>query len=260
MGIALAATWNPRGEIERFQRLLAQMQAEYAAMSIVVPPGAWVPELGFLEAGVPVILTESVAWGGGRKLCIEQALESRAEHIHYADMDRLLRWIETRPDEWRQTLGAIRHTDYLVIGRTPAAYATHPQSMIQTEAISNLVTGYLVGQHMDVSAGSKGFSRGAAQFLMANTGPVRAIGMDAEWTVLLKRAGYHIAYLEVDGLDWETADRYRERAADVTEQQLAAQAYDADPAHWARRVEIAMEIVTSSIDAAQRALYNPAEA
>jgi len=256
MGIALAATWDPRGEVERFQRLLPQMQAEYAALCIVLPPHAQAPQLAPADNHTPFTLARSPVWAAGRRLSLQQAVESGADFIHYADMDRLLRWIETRPEEWRQALHAIRHTDYLLIGRTSAAYATHPQSMLQTEAISNLVTGYLVGQPVDVSAGSKGFSRRAAQFLLANTAPVRAIGTDAEWTVLLKRAHFRMTYLEVDGLDWETADRYRERAAHAAEQQLAAQAYDADPQHWARRVEIALEIVTSGLDAAQRTLQH----
>jgi hypothetical protein len=254
--IALAATWNPRGETDRLQRLLPQMRAEYAAMCIVLPPDVETPRLSELAEAACLSFTMAPAWSWGRRLSVQQALESGADFIHYADLDRLLRWVEIRPDEWRKTLVAIQQTDYLVIGRTPAAYATHPQAMVQTEAISNLVTGYLTGQPMDVSAGSKGFSRRAAQLVAANTEPVRAIGADAEWTVLLKRAGFSIAYVEVDGLDWETADRYRERAADPAEQKLAAQAYDADPAHWARRVEIALEIVISGLDAAQRNLQH----
>jgi len=68
---------------------------------------------------------------------------------------------------------------------------------------------------------------------------------------LLHRAGYRIDYIEVDGLDWETADRYQTTSARVDEQLKLAEAYDNDPAHWAMRVEFAMEIVQAGLEAAE---------
>ena len=105
---------------------------------------------------------------------------------------------------------------------------------------------------MDVSAGSKGFSHEAAEYLIANTSPVRAIGTDAEWPILLHKAGFRVDYLAVDGLDWESADRYRDHAASPDDQQKAAVQYDTDSQHWALRVEIAREIVESALIAANR--------
>ena len=95
-------------------------------------------------------------------MALQGALDTSADHIHYADFDRLLRWVETCPAEWQQAVESICQSEYLVIGRTPAAYDTHPSALVQTEAISNLVVSYLVGRTMDVSAGSKGISRQAA--------------------------------------------------------------------------------------------------
>ncbi len=39
----------------------------------------------------------------------------------------VLRWMETRPGEWRETVEKIQSCDCLIVGRTQAAYATHPQ-------------------------------------------------------------------------------------------------------------------------------------
>ena len=69
------------------------------------------------------------------------------------------------------------------------------------------------------------------------------------WLLLLQRAGFHVNYIEADGLDWESADRYADAAADWDAQQRAAAAYDAEPKHWARRVEIALEIVERALSA-----------
>jgi hypothetical protein len=64
----------------------------------------------------------------------------------------------------------------------------------------------------------------------------------------LHRAGFRIDYLEVDGLEWESADQFSDQVADELEQKRAAEAYDADPKNWERRVEIAMEIVQAGLD------------
>lgn len=251
MAITLTTTWNPRGEMTRLTKLMPELRRAYQAIVTTLPPTGSQGLINELEKlGIQAI--QNPDWSYGRYLSLQKALETPVDHIHYADMDRLLRWVETQPAEWLQALEALQNADCIVFGRSQAAYQTHPQSLVQTEQISNQVTSYLLGREMDVSAGSKGFSRSAAQFIVENTLPLRAIGTDAEWLVLLQRAGFHIQYMEVNGLDWESADRYKEQAADEQAQRQAAIEYDADPAHWARRVEIALEIVQSGLEAQQR--------
>lgn len=277
MSVHLAATWNPRGESRRFQRLQAFLESLYTGITVIFPPLAdpqavqEIIALGFMAAPVdgPVDLSatklwavRSPDWSWGRYLALKKSLDcfpeqlsgGAATHIQYADMDRLIRWAETNPDSLRQAVNAIQRSDCLIFGRTDAAYRTHPESLRRTEAISNRVVAHLLGCHMDVSAGSKAFSRRAAEFIIANSEPGRAIGTDAEWPVLLQRGGFRIDYLELDALDWETADRYQEQAASVEAQRRAAEAIDRDPRSWARRVEIAMEIVESGLDAYSRIL------
>lgn len=258
MSITLASTWNPRGELGRLQRLLPRLGQVYAQRVIVLKPGT-APALieTLAQAGVRTFTPPE--WSGGRLMALTQALETDAAHIHYADMDRLLRWVETRPDEWQAALQSLVQTDYLLMGRSARAYATHPRALVETERISNRVVSQLVGRAVDVSAGSKGFSRRAAEFLAANCQPGFALGTDGEWTVLLQRAGVHWQYLECDGLDWESADRYQEAAADEAQQAQSAAAYDADPAHWAYRTEVALEVVEQALAASQRILTAPGE-
>lgn len=254
--MVLAATWNPRGEIQRLERMLARLHAAYAAIFVSLPsqpddPGSQAQLLDDL-AGEEIICCVNQDWSGGRYTALKMAVEYNSRWIHYADMDRLLRWVERSPGEWLQTLDMIPSCDYLVIGRTPDAYATHPQVLIQTEALSNAVISYLVGQSMDVSAGSKGFSHQAARYVIENTQPGHALGTDGEWTVLLHRAGFQIAYVEVAGLDWESADRYQMQPANPSQQRRAAVAYDADPANWAQRTAVAEEIIRFGLLTANR--------
>jgi hypothetical protein len=247
----------------------------YSDLVIVMPPAVLselqeipaVQDLGFLllsgkdvlgatfhESQPPLRAVIAPDWSWGRYLSVRKALEAPASHIQYADFDRLLRWVETRPAEWLATVAAIQKHDSLVVERTEAAYCTHPQALVQTEAISNRVVSYLVGKPMDYSAGSKGFSRKAAEFLIANSSPGNALGTDGEWPVLLQRAGFVVESVSVDGLDWESADRYQAQAAGQPDQRRAAEVYDADPQNWERRVQVALEIAQSAISAARREL------
>ena len=86
------------------------------------------------------------------------------------------------------------------------------------------------------------------------------MGTDSEWIVLLQRAGYRVESVEVDGLDWETADRYLDQAADGETQRRAADAYDADPQHWSLRLEVAQEIIEAGFAALARPLAEEEEA
>ncbi|HEX6303139.1 MAG TPA: hypothetical protein VFZ76_03050 [Anaerolineales bacterium] len=170
--------------------------------------------------------------------------------------------METRPEEWRRCLERIPQADCTIVERSEAAWASHPQALRQTERIANFFMSHFLGQVYDLSAGSKGFSRRAARFILANSSespgkPGRALGTDAEWPLLLFRGGFRLQSLQVDGLDWESADRYKEQAVSFDDQRLAAQAYDADPHNWQDRVRIAQEIIESGLDAAHRPLIYP---
>ena len=229
----------------------------YSELAITLPPDVdatiqqAMTEMGQQNQG-QIIGVVTPEWSWGRYRALQIALATPAMHIHYVDLDRLLRWVETRPQEWRQTALSVTAYDCLIVGRTPAAYASHPQALVQTEAISNRVVSYLLSHSVDVSAGSKGFSRQAAEYLVAHCQPGRALGSDAEWPVTLMRAGFTVDYVEVDGLDWEIPDQGQPGAANRSRQRQVAKDYDADPENWKRRVAVAYEIIQSGLEASTR--------
>lgn len=249
MSLALAATWHPRGELARLSRLVGLFKQIYSGIHIVIPPVSdSSQEESFLrEAGARV--NRPSEWSHGRHLALRGALEFPADHIHYADLDRLMHWAESKPGEWQAMSRAIEKGDCLIMGRTPQAYATHPRALVQTEKISNAAFARFFGHWMDLSAGSKGFSRRAVEFLLRYSAPGRALGMDSAWPILLQRGGFRIDYVEADGLDWESADRYLDAVADPEAQRRAAKEYDRDPAHWEYRAQVALEIVQAGVDA-----------
>src|SRR5262249_25350364 len=138
-------------------------------------------------------------WGSGRHAGMRAALETDAQFVHYAGGDRIVRWVGTQPDELRRTIKRIQTDGCLGIGRTESAFATHPLSQQQTERLSNQVCSRLIGERLlDLSSGSKGFSRAAVEFLMRTSPPGGVMGTDSEWVILLHRAGFRADAVDVE--------------------------------------------------------------
>lgn len=252
MTCILTTTWDPRGELGRLQRFYPQLQALYSGIVIVMPAHADADVIAAarLLPGAQIETVES--WPSGRWACLKAALDLPGEIIQYADMDRLLRWIETLPEELAQTVAQLPEADFTIIGRTAAAFATHPQCMQLPEAALNAAFESWFGFAVDLPSGSKGISRKAGQYLLAHTLPANGLGTDAEWASLLFRADYKLNTLWVDGLDWETADRYRDTAADSETQRMAADLYDTDVSHWHYRASLNLEIMRAGLAALSR--------
>jgi len=64
--------------------------------------------------------------------------------------------------------------------------------------------------------------------------------------------GIAIDYVEVDGLDWESADRHRSSAAGAEQQSRLAAQYDLDPANWTYRRKSADAMIRSGTAALRR--------
>jgi len=248
MSVTLSCAWVPRGELVRLQRLIAPLRAIYQeiVVSVHADGGAEVAD-ALMELHIPHIVYDN--WSG-RHATLKLALEkTESTHIHYVDMDRALRWMELHPDELATTAQAIQKTDCLILGRTEAALASHPQVLIQTEKLVNLFFSHIFGRESDFCAGSKGFSRAAAEFILTYDADARALNMDVGWAVLLQRGGFKIDYLAVDGLDYESADQFQAQASDSEVQQKVAEAYDAKAKSWAHRVRAATEITQAGLAA-----------
>lgn len=247
MSVALITAWEPRGEFRRLLRFRPCLTELYTDIIIAAPDHADPTEVAALNAepGVRVVTTPQGAWR--RYVALVESLKTNASHFNYLDTDRAVHWVETRPDELAQAAARVQTTDCLLLGRTEAAWATHPQAMRQTEAIFNHLFSRLLGVEADFGAGARGFSRLAAEYLLARVPADH--WADTAWPVVLWHGGFRLDTLLVDGLDWETPDQYRDEAADSDTQRQAAAAYDADPAHWSSRVWVADAITRAGIAA-----------
>ena len=249
-----ASAWHPRGELERFARLLPTLHELYDQIVISTPPDTSMALIEHMQPWERVQIQRTEQWITGRHTAVGMALDAGADWIHAVDFERMLRWLETHPHEVTSVIEQMQSCDVLVVGRTPAAYATHAQALIQTEAISNAVFSHVLGRKMDFSAGCRGFSRAAAAWILRNSPPVDAIGTDSEWIVLAQRGGFTIDYMEVDGLSWEVPDHHQATVSDEARQREIAQAYDADANNWRFRLDFAQRIVHAGLDALTREL------
>ena len=246
MGLTFAGTWNPRGEQERLQRLYPQLKQIYDVLIVSVPKTIAQEDRMLLQNQLGITVVETPRPGWGRYLSLAAALETGAEHIHYCDVDRLLHWVETRAAEWRSTIQRIRQTDHLIIGRTEQAFHSHPQALVQTERIINAVASSHLGQVVDVGGGSRGLSKTAAQFIVDHTSG--GSWGDVQWPLLLHQAGFPVDYVAVDGLAWETPDRYQNQTASPNQRIQAAERYDQEAQNWAKRTQIALAIIQEGLN------------
>ncbi len=214
--VALVTTLHdPTGRmVEPTRRLLTGLRELYEGI-IVVPTSATSPLLleAISEATVQPLAESDGNIGVGRRHALRLGLGSGAQHLHYCDFDRILHWLGRYPQELVSVLQAIQRHDYLILGRTERAFASHPRVQRDTEAITNHAFSLWFGQSVDVSAGSCGVSRGAAELLLAgSTAPTNAT--DAEWPALVRMMeGRRVGYLETEGLEFETPDYYPEEIA-----------------------------------------------
>ena len=244
--IALAATWDPRLDVPLLRELLPQLAEVYAALVVAVRPEG-MERLRDFPPHPQLAFFAMPQRGWGRYLAIESALAADPDHVHSVDLDHLLYWVHSRPEEWRESLDASQQADCLIFGRSARAWQTYPQAIRQTEQVINDVFSQLLGQPIDFGLGNRSYSRRAAEHIIAHSAPGR--WGDAEWPLRVHRAGYAVAYRAVDGIDWVPSAAGVDYMVDAAARQRMADAYDADVAHWITRVRIAQQIVQQGLEA-----------
>jgi hypothetical protein len=234
-GIALAATLHDppgalRGDIERW---LPQLAARYAPIAIACSPPTAARVRALLaahgaDAGAPPNNTRGPLY----RLALRRAL----------DGDRALHWVARRPAELDRVLARARRGSALLLGRTPRAYASHHQALVDTEAVAaaGFAAGLGLRGRVDFLVPSFVLPRAAAERLLARS-RARGSTMYGEWAALLPGLGVPLGYVECAGLDWETPDRHRDEIRRVG---LAAwRRAMSTPAEWAMRRAMAREFV-----------------
>lgn len=242
--LALASTFHDPGSrlaslVERSARTL---QGLFSEICVCVTPETHSGSVEMVKAGGFRVEKGSTERITTYKRAIEGALTSGPDCLFCCDFDRVLHWVSRYPEELAKTCGEVVKHDFTIIGRTDRAFATHPETQKETESIINAVCSYALGSdsRMDViSATWAGLPRIVRYILDNSSGD--DFGLYAEWPILGFQKASNPAYLEAEGLEWETPDRY--------EEEITAMGYDGwieafqSPEEWRHRVAIARRAV-----------------
>lgn len=253
--LALIATLHdPEGRQARLlEPLAASLEATFPAIMISATPGSAPAGVKRLRELGATVFQEGVpeGWhliGRARRQLLEVALTQGHRQMLLCDFDRLLHWMDVAPEELPAVAEQVHRHDFLVLGRTPAAFDSHPAVQRETERLANHVFAQVTGLRWDITGGARGLSAAAAEYLVRHS-RVDSLGVDAEWPILLRRAGLHVGYLEVDGLSFETADRFADLIATCGGYGAWLAAHVNTPAGWVHRLGLAHEIARAAVAA-----------
>jgi hypothetical protein len=244
--------------VELTQAMLSQLQTLYGALVFLCSQTTSAGILALLRSRGATVHHEHQqpanlsGIGRVRRRALRLGLTTGCDHLHLCDFDRVLHWAAHYPDELRQVIGEITNYDLLILGRTERAFATHPPHQAETERLANLVFSKVYGQERDITSGSRGLSRRAAERLLIHSHEEGA-GVDAEWPLIVSRfRELRSDYLLCEGLEFETADSYQAEIAQAGGLERWLEAQSARPELWLHRLRVACEIAEAALRAAER--------
>lgn len=261
MATVLAATHHdPEGRlIAQTARVMPSLEGMFDGIAVFLTPQSSAEAEASLAGAVTrrgdqTLPTGHLHLGLWRRAALALATEQfpQAERYLFCDLDRALHWAERFPQELQSAIEAAQSYDCLVFGRTPRAFATHPRAQRETEAIANHGFALASGLRWDMMAAARGLSRRAAE-LIVETCTDDTVGSDCSWPLLCRAAGLELGYLEVEGLEFETLDRFGDEIAALGGPQAWLERLDADPRQWATRLGLAQAEIASAIAYAERA-------
>lgn len=177
--------------------------------------------------------------GKARRACIELALRCDSPSIFYIDCDAALHWAQTFPQELERCSQQIHEYDFTVFGRTQHALGTLPVHQRETEDIVNHAFTFATGLPWQLTVGARGLSRRAAQAILSGC-PDEEFTTDVSWPLYLQKVGgFSLSYLEVDGMEYETIDKYPAEVESVGGKAAWITKLDQDPANWIFRMQLA---------------------
>lgn len=251
----LAATLHdPDGAlVSEIRRWLPRLQRAYRSIVVATSPGT-APVVNALleERGAFIGTLAANERGPLYRLSIRRALAEPANRVHYLDFDRALHWARGPMEELEALLTRAPAYPVLLVGRTRAAHTSHHEALVITEKETNryLADGLGVSGRVDFMVPSFILQKDAARDLLAGS-RTRGMGIYGEIAKLLFSLGHDVAYVECNGLDWETPDRDRRTVSRIGLPAYRAR-FDSDD-EWRLRRALKRE-VEAGFDRARRRL------
>lgn len=141
---------------------------------------------------------------------LQLALEDSVDYIMLIDFDRAIHWALHYEDELSTVVEDLRTSEgFTSYVRSSRAFETHPLTQRQTEIVINQIASTVVGQQVDIVSGAYGMDRETAA-LVSKKGNKEDFSFYGQILALPFHEGVKINRLEVEGLEWETPDQFRE--------------------------------------------------
>jgi len=259
--VALALIYHdPKGRLfDQWRRLLPALKNIFAGIAVRGSATAYQPALAYLAKHDVVVYQEPGGSansqphiGKGRRKALELALTLDQPVLLYCDGDRMLHWVEQYEAELtavaRRLSAPQSAADFTVLGRTPRAFATHPHSQQDTEALVNQLYQRLSGREWDMLAAARGLSRRAAEFIVAHSQDDE-ISTDVSWPLLLARhhPAWTQSYVATEGMEFETIAQVLPEVTQAGGVAAWLNTLDADPQEWVKRLDLARVMAAAMI-------------
>lgn len=199
-----------------------------------------------INAGDTIVSTYQAA--------LKQPLNKHNDRMLYCDLDRALHWIKAYPTELQTVASTNPAYDFALFGRTSRAFMTHPETQTMTEGIANTVASRELGlkETRDILGTTWILAPELAERVI-NRQNKNTFGFYTEWPMTLWKYATNPLYIECEGLEWETPDRYREeiQALGYAKWKITFQT----PQEWRRRTEMLRDFIESSYASANEGGY-----
>jgi hypothetical protein len=171
---------------------------------------AFLKESGFIVS-IPEDSERISAYRDAIQTGLEYIEFADSQRIFYIDFDRLIHWITNYPNEFLESIEKVNSSELTHFGRTPKAFSSHPLTQKNTERIVNFLASQLLGfnETKDFISVCFSFTVQLADLILSKKYYTN-MGFYAAFSVLLWNYADSKQYIEVEGLDWETPDRYQE--------------------------------------------------
>ena len=170
------------------------------------------------------------------KIALTMIVNPALQKIFYIDFDRLIHWASKFPEELKDVLQNI-DVDYLHIGRTDRAFESHPITQKNTEIIVNELGSKILGFEdvRDIISVCYTYTKELGEKLLSIENATNT-GFYGTWPLYLYKWATSKQYLEVEGHEWETPDRFAE--------EISKDGYEnwlnkfKTPVEWERRINL----------------------
>lgn len=213
--VALATPLHdPKGLIvpilEKNGRKLVEVYKSNIAVNVTPQTSIRVEEL-LENLGFKYEISGGKEIGEDYRNAIRLSLKSNAGFIQLLDFDRALHWVDRFPDELSKVKNQLEESlGFVSFVRSKKAFETHPITQRSTETAVNAIASEVAGFGIDIMSGSMGMERALAELIVKESSR-DDFGFYAEPLIIAKKHKFPISILEVDGLEWETPDQYKDQ-------------------------------------------------